>query len=81
LMVEAFRKLTELADFQDLLCAGESDGLSSKENEKTNPNVKVDPHLQLNIQIHIDPQTPDNKIETIFKSMRKYLLDKTTTSE
>jgi hypothetical protein len=81
LMVEAFRKLTELADFQDLLCAGGSDGLSSKENEKTNPNVKVDPHLQLNIQIHIDPQTPDSKIETIFKSMRKYLLDKTTTSE
>jgi hypothetical protein len=30
--------------------------------------------LQVNLQVHIDPNTPDEKIETIFKNMRKYLL-------
>jgi hypothetical protein len=30
----------------------------------------------VNLHIHIDPHTPDEKIETIFKYMRKYLLGK-----
>ena len=32
--------------------------------------------MQLTIQIHIDPQTSDEKIEVIFKNMQKYLLKK-----
>jgi len=36
--------------------------------------VKVEPKIQLNIEIHIAPDTPDDKIETIFKNMKKYLL-------
>jgi hypothetical protein len=34
----------------------------------------ISPRLQLNIEIHIAPDTSDDKIEVIFKNMRKYLL-------
>ena len=75
--LETFRALCELADFQDLL-----DDFESVEPIRTVKipeaenltQVKMDPNLQMNIQIHIDPNTPDEKIETIFKYMRKYLL-------
>jgi hypothetical protein len=77
LMVKTFRYLSEPADFQDMLCELESDKLAqSKKEEEAAPNIKVNPNLQLNIQVHIDPDTPDEKIETIFKNMRKYLLGK-----
>ncbi len=36
--------------------------------------VKIAPNLQLNIEIHIGADTPDDKIEEIFKNMKKYLL-------
>jgi hypothetical protein len=36
--------------------------------------VKVSPNLQLNIELHISADMPDEKIESIFKNMRKYLL-------
>ncbi|HSW59008.1 MAG TPA: DUF5343 domain-containing protein [Dehalococcoidales bacterium] len=74
-----FRLLCELADFQDLMSEWDSvEPLKQaiKEAEDALPQVKVDPNLQLNIQIHIHPDTSDEKIETIFKSMRKYLLGK-----
>jgi hypothetical protein len=38
------------------------------------PSVDITPKLQLNIEIHIAADTPDAKIETIFKNMKKYLL-------
>jgi hypothetical protein len=38
------------------------------------PAVDVTPKLQLNIEIHIAADTPDEKIETIFRNMKKYLL-------
>jgi hypothetical protein len=76
LMVDAFRLLSETADFQDLLCvSGSGESTSTNEGEKV-ANVKVNPNLQLNIQIHIDPNTPEDKIEAIFKNMKKYLLPK-----
>ena len=75
-MVETFRRLSDLADFQDLLCKeGPYEELPSNKKE-TLADVKINPNLQLNIQIHIDPGTPDEKIDTIFKNMRKYLLEK-----
>jgi hypothetical protein len=40
------------------------------------PTVDVSPKLQLNIEIHIAAETPDDKIEIIFKNMKKYLLSK-----
>lgn len=78
LMVDTFRRLSDLADFQDLLHVEEAEGLTSDDEEKAAPDVKVNPNLQWNIQVHIDPNTPDEKIEVIFKAMRKYLLDKKT---
>jgi hypothetical protein len=75
LMLQTFRCLTEPADFQELLNQeGPADPIKP---ETSDPAVKVNPNLQLNIQVHIDPATPDDKIETIFKNMRKYLLGKT----
>ena len=76
LMVETFRNLSELADFQDLLCVEGTERPPSIEEIKAMPDVKIDPNLQLNIQIHIHPDTPEEKIEAIFKNMRKYLLVK-----
>jgi hypothetical protein len=68
-MLDTFRALCELADFQnDMYVEGPA------------PSVKVNPNLQLNIQVHIDPNTPDAKIDAIFKSMRKYLLSSTPPS-
>jgi hypothetical protein len=74
LLIDTFRNLSELADFQDMLCIGEPASESINQNEKLIADVKVNPNLQLNIQIHIDPNTPDEKIESIFKNMSKYLL-------
>jgi hypothetical protein len=74
LMIETFRNLTGPADFQDILC---QDGkVTPAEEGKSGPDIKVNPNLQLNIQVHIDPNTPDEKIEAIFRNMRKYLLGK-----
>ena len=42
--------------------------------EPGKPLAKVVPRLQLNIEIHIAADTPDNKIEAIFRHMRDYLL-------
>lgn len=36
--------------------------------------VRVSPNLQLNIELHISADMTEEKIETIFKNMRKYLL-------
>lgn len=43
--------------------------------DKHKPNVNISPNLQLNIQIHIAADTPDEKIEVLFKNMRFYLLN------
>lgn len=77
LILETFRVLSDMADFQDLLCQkSEPVPEAAGEPEHLLPDVKVNPDLQVNIQIHIDPHTSDEKIETIFKNMRKYLLGK-----
>jgi hypothetical protein len=67
-MLETFRALNELADFQNIVSDNDSNQAVPTEEEKM-PEVKVNPNLQLNIQIHIDPDTPDEKIETIFKNL------------
>jgi len=45
-----------------------------QEPTRIKPSLDVSPRLQLNIEIHIAAETSDEKIETIFKNMRKYLL-------
>jgi hypothetical protein len=77
LMLETFRNLSEQADFQDILCTdGAPEPATPVSREASLPEVKVNPNLQLNIQVHIAPDTPEEKIEAIFKNMRKYLLGK-----
>jgi len=41
---------------------------------ETRKAVKIQPGLQLNIAIHIAADTSEERIETIFKNMKKYLL-------
>jgi hypothetical protein len=75
--LDTFRVLSELADFQDVLAESGFNGLLPETGgKKKELQVKVDPNPQVTIQVHIDPATPDDKIETIFKNMRKYLLGK-----
>jgi hypothetical protein len=74
-ILETFRRLSDLADFQDLMCVDEPAGTTPPDQVETLPEVKINPNLQLNIQIHIDPATPEEKIEAIFKNMKKYLLE------
>ena len=74
-MLDTFRALSDLADFQELL-ACDSSGAESEKPADGKPGIKVNPNLQLNIQVHIDPATPEDKIEAIFRNMRKYLLGK-----
>jgi hypothetical protein len=78
LMLDTFRMLVEPADFQDLLCVAEDpvEPPTPVKDRIPAAEIKVNPNLQVSIQVHIDPATPDEKIETIFKNMRKYLLDK-----
>ncbi len=79
LMVQTFRNLSEPADFQDLLREAECEQpVSSLKGGEPESRVKVNPNLQLNVQIHIDPDTPEEKIEAIFKNLRRYLLGKET---
>ncbi len=74
-MLDTFRAVSDLADFQELL-ACEAAGEEAEKAADVSSGVKVNPNLQLNIQVHIDPATPEDKIEAIFRNMRKYLLDK-----
>jgi hypothetical protein len=77
LMSESFRAITNLADYQNTpmdIFEPKETGVSQLAAEKTGTKIKVNPNLQLNIEIHIDPHTSDEKIEAIFKNMRKYLI-------
>ena len=72
-VVQTFRALCDQADFQDVLC--EEGPPQTKPAVPELPQaVKVNPNLQISIQVHIDPSTSDEKIEVIFKNMRRYLL-------
>jgi hypothetical protein len=76
-MLVTFRALSEPADWQDILGEEEpQEPVTAISAVETLPNVNVNPNRQISIQVHIDPNTPDDKIETIFKNMRKYLLGK-----
>jgi hypothetical protein len=45
------------------------------DNGKSKTTLSISPNLQLNIQIHIAADTPEDKIEAIFRNMRVYLLN------
>jgi hypothetical protein len=74
-ILSTFQNLCNNADF---IGTGVAVGEPSSEETKQpfeESRVKFEPRIQLNIEIHIAPDTDDDKIETIFKNMRRYLLD------
>ena len=76
LILLTFKTLCKLADFEaaTMVAPVTKPTVLPPSQEGITPEVKIAPSLQLNIEIHIAADTPDDKIETIFKNMRKYLL-------
>ena len=75
-MVQTFKVVCKLADFSAVV--EEIPGIEPAEvtplPEKAEAAIRVSPGLQLNVEIHIAADTSDEKIETIFKNMKKNLL-------
>lgn len=75
-MVQTFKAICKLADFS--MIVAEMPSIKPVEvsplPQKAEPVVRVSPGLQLNVEIHIAADTADEKIETILKNMKKYLL-------
>ncbi len=73
-MLTTFKAFCDLADFSDAIVVEEPTrefkGLEGEEKRR----VKVEPRIQVNVEIHIAADTPDEKIEAIFRNMRQYLL-------
>lgn len=64
-----------LGSFRPLVAPPEPVGPISEERKPiSDSRVRLAPGLQLNIEIHIGPDTSEDKIEAIFRNMRKYLL-------
>lgn len=76
LMAQTFKNLCALAEFEAVSVEDSPSEVTQlpPSREEVASKVKIAPSLQLNIEIHIAADTPDDKIETIFKNMRKYLL-------
>jgi len=72
-MLSTFLTLCSHADFAGAGVALEEPP-KYRRGEAEEGRVKVEPKIQLNIEIHIAPDTPDDKIEGIFKNMKQYLL-------
>jgi len=74
-IVSTFRTLCSLANFT---VAPAIKGVPTREpvqlEGEEERRVRVEPRIQLNIEIHIAADTPDDKIETIFKNIKQYLL-------
>lgn len=73
-MFTTFRALCSHADFAGVGVVLEELTPEYRREEAEEGKVKIEPKIQLNIEIHIAPDTPDEKIETIFKNMKRYLL-------
>ena len=75
-IVLTFKNLCKYADFGAVPAevTVSKPTVSLPPREEITPKVKIAPSLQLNIEIHIAPDTSDEKIETVFKNMKKYLL-------
>lgn len=73
-IVATFRNLCNHADFTDVEVIGEETIRESEKRKEVEGIAKVESRIQLNIEIHIAADTPDDKIEAIFKNMKQYLL-------
>lgn len=71
-------KLTSLGTADHALENNQEESPAARDfpnTEGVKPALNISPNLQLNIQIHIAADTPDEKIETVFKNMKIYLLN------
>ena len=75
-MIYTFRTLCTLADFSAVkgALAEEVPKYAYEEPQKEKIGVRVKPNIYINFEIHIPPEMTDEKIETIFKNMKRYLL-------
>lgn len=75
-MIYTFRTLCTLADFSTVkgALAEELPTYAYEEPKKGKPEVRVQPNVYINIEIHIPPEMTEEKIETVFKNMKRYLL-------
>jgi len=77
LAMETAKKTVELEPAEPVPTASallEAAVAESPVEKPAKPAVRVVPNLQLNIEIHITADTPDDKIKTIFRNMKEYLL-------
>lgn len=76
MMVTTFRTLCSSAQFLavDGAVVEESRTYVNEEIREEEVGVKVNPNVCINIEIHISPEMTDEKIETVFKNMKRYLL-------
>jgi len=73
-ILSTFQTLCSHADFAGVGVEPEEPPPKYRREGAEEGRVKIEPKIQLNIEIHIAPDTPDDKIETIFKNMKQYLL-------
>ena len=75
-IISTFRTLCNLADFTAVkgAIAEELPKYAYEEAQKEKTGVRVKPNIYINFEIHISPEMTDEKIETIFKNMKRYLL-------
>jgi len=73
-ILSTFLALCSKADFSGVGVAPEEPPLKHKREEGEKERIKIEPKIQLNIEIHIAPDTPDDKIKIIFENMKTYLL-------
>lgn len=71
-IVATFSTLCGEADFSEVRVGDGSKNIESPIASK-DKGISVSPSLQVNIEIHIDANTSDETIETIFMNMKKYL--------
>ena len=73
-IVSTFSTLCKEANFAAIEVAREEPTREHEATEAVEGRVRVDPRVQVNVEIHIAADTSDTKIEMIFKNMKKYLL-------
>ncbi len=77
-MLATFQTLCSITDFPDVEVEKEvvvEEPIHDHKQESVpKSKARVEPGIQLHIEIHIAADTPDDKIEAIFKNMKTYLL-------
>lgn len=71
-----FTKLCSLADFEGSIgipVTADKDKVSTQAQSSSSQSAKLSSNLQMNFEIHIAADTPIDKIDAIFSSMRKHL--------